>query len=199
MADKTTIANMAAARIGEEMRITSLDDDRNVARTLKAAWDIERQASIRDGAWNFAVRRDDLAAVVDPALVVYPWKYGFELPASCMRLLEVLDAARDDYALEGRIILANTAGPLYIRYLVDVQEPALWDASFTHAFALRLAWRCGRRLAGSAFDQDQCWAEYRKALSDARRVDARENPGFEQEESDWVSSRYFGRGTGRSW
>ena len=190
MSDYVTIANMAAARIGTETRISSPDDDRFVARTIKAAWDINRQAAIRDGAWNFAVRRAELAAESDPEKVIYPWEYGFPLPEACLRLIEVLGQSRDDYSLEGDTILANTIGPLNIRYLVDVTEPALWDAAFTESFALRLAWRTGRRIAGSAFDQDQCGLEYRQTLSAAKRIDARENPGLDQEESSWITSRF---------
>ncbi len=197
MSDYVTIANMAAARIGTETRISSPDDDRFVARTLKTAWDIERQAAIRDGAWNFATRRAALAAVSDPGLILYPWEYGFEMPADSLRLIEVLDQARESYALEGNLVLANILGPLYVRYLVDVPEPAEWDASFTHAFSLRLAWRCGRRIAGSAFDQDMVWAEYRRALADAKRVDARENPPIEQEDSSWIAARYARSAYGR--
>ena len=158
---------------------------------------IERKAAIRDGAWNFAARREALAAVADPGSVIYPWSYGFELPADSLRLIEVLDLAREHYALEGRLILADTLGPLNIRYLVDVPEPALWDAAFTHAFSLRLAWRVGRRIAGSAFDQDLCFAEYRRALADAKRVDARENPPIEQEDSSWIAARYARSAYGR--
>jgi hypothetical protein len=191
MSDYVTIANMAAARIGTETRISSPDDDRFVARTIKVAWDIQRQAAIRDGAWNFAARRAELAAVNDPDKIIYPWEYGFPLPEACLRLIEVLDSSREEYQLEGKVILANTLGPLNIRYLVDVPEPALWDVGFAESFALRLAWRCGRRIAGSAFDQDQCGIEYKDSLKAAKRVDARENPPIDQEESSWVKARYI--------
>lgn len=190
MADDVTIANMAAARMGTEVRISSLDDDRTVARAIKAAWDIERRAALRDGSFNFSVKRDELAAVNDAGLVLHPWQYGFRVPADFLRLLEVMDCHRDAYALEGGIICANTLGPLYVRYVADVEEPALWDAAFAHSFSLRLAWRLGHRIAGSTFDQQQCWAEYRRSLSEAKRVDALENPGIEQEESSWVTARY---------
>jgi hypothetical protein len=190
MSDYVTIANMAAARIGTETRISAPDDDRRVARVLKAAWDIQRQAAIRDGAWNFASRRAELPSESDPDKVIYPWSYGFPLPAECLRLIEVMDVSRDAYALEGDTVLCDSAGPLYIRYLVDVPESAEWDAGFAESFALRLAWRCGRTIAGSAFDQEQCGFEYRQSLAAAKRVDARENPPIVQEESDWVLSRY---------
>lgn len=192
MADEATIANMAAARMGTETRISSLDDDRNIARTIKLAWDMERRAALRDGAFNFSVKRADLAAL-GAGDVIYPWAYAFQIPNDCLKLLEVLDCSRDDYAREGQVICANSVGPLYIRYVADITEPALWDAAFAHTFSLRLAWRLGRRIAGSAFDQDQCWAEYRKSLSDAKRADALENPGIAQEDSSWVDARWGGR------
>lgn len=192
MSDYVTIANMAAARIGTETRISSPTDNRFVARTIAAVWDIQRQAAIRDGAWNFAGRRAELAAVSDPDRTVYPWANAFPMPAGYLRLIEVLELARDDFHYEDGVILSNSGGPLFIRYLRDVPEPEKWDAGFAESFALRLAFRCGRRIAGSAFDQDQCWAEYRQSLSAAKRVDARENPTIAQEESSWITARFGG-------
>ena len=154
MASIVSVANAAATRIGTASRITSLDDNRTVARTLKSVWDIERQAAIRDGSWNFAAKRAQLAAVVDPALVIYPWTYGYELPALALRLIEVLDQKLGpDYQLEGRVILSNQTAPLNIRYSIDKPELAEWDALAAAAFALRLAFRCGHKIAGSAFDK----------------------------------------------
>lgn len=193
MSDYVTIANMAAARIGTETRIASPTDDRFVARTIAAAWDIQRQAAIRDGAWNFAGRRFEAAAVFDPDRVVYPWTNFFRMPSLNLRLIEVFDLEPSEYEYEDSGILSNSAGPLRGRHLIDVLDPAQWDPGFAESFALRLAFRCGRRIAGSSFDQDQCWAEYRQSLSAARRVDARENPRIEQEESSWVTARFGGR------
>jgi hypothetical protein len=191
MASATDIANKALVRIGGESRILSLDDNRMAARTIKAAWDMARQATLRDGYWNFAIRRRDLAA--SPDIVSYPFSHGFRLPADCLKLVEVLSAAvRDDYQLEGGAILASTPGPLWIRYLVDVTEPAQWDAAFAEALAARLAFQCGNRIAGSAYDQDMGWREYRKLLTDAKMADAQENPPLEQEESEWITARLGG-------
>lgn len=185
------VANLVAVRIGAASRITSLDDDKTVARTLKAVWDIERGATIRDGSWNFAARRAALASVVDPAAVIYPWTYGFEMPAESLRLIEVLGYSRDDYAREGDVILCDSAGPLYIRYAIDVPELAKWDAAAVQAFAIRLAWRCGRKIAGAAFDLEACWTEYRASIAAAKRVDAQENPPIstEDEVDSWEAAR----------
>lgn len=197
MASETDVANLALIKIGTEARVVALDtDDRFAAATLKAVWATERQAAIRDGAWNFAGRRAALAAaVLDPGETIYPWAYKYPLPSGSLRLIEVLDTPRADYQDEGHAVLCNSAGPVYVRYSIDVPEPAQWDASFAEAFACRLAWRCGKRIAGSAFSTDDAWDDYKEALSSAKRVDARENPPIPHEESSWVTAR-FGWGGG---
>jgi hypothetical protein len=185
------VANMAGQRIGAETRLTSIDDNKNLARTLKEAWAIQRRATLRDGSFNFSTTRGALAQGSDPDLVCYPYTGFFPLPAQALRLVEVIDdAVRLDYQLEGRNILCSVAGPLYVRWVQDIEEPARWDDAFAEAFACRLAWKCGRKIAGSSFDQELAWKEYRAAISPARHIDALENPPQEQEESDWVLARF---------
>ncbi len=190
------VANMAGQLIGAQTRLTSLNDDKNLARTLKEAWDIQRRATLRDGSFNFSTVRGPIAAGVNAAISTYPYTSFFPLPASALRLVELLDSiARLDYSLEGGNILTNVTGPLYARWIVDVVEPALWDDAFAEAFACRLAWKCGRKIAGSAFDKDTAWKEYQAAIAGAAHVDAIENPPLDQEESDWVLAR-LGFGVG---
>ena len=99
-----------------------------------------------------------------------------------------------DFQTENHTILCKVAGPLYARWIVDVPEPASWDDAFAEAFALRLAWACGRKIAGSDFDTEEVMKEYRMAIGAARGVDAKENPIIDPDESDWVLARY---GAGR--
>lgn len=195
MSSIVEVYNLAAERMGSSTVIASPDDDRHVARTIRKVFDITRRASIRDGAWNFATRRAELAAEYDPDRVIFPWAYGFPMPANYLRFLEVLDCRKDEYAYEDGVVLSNSAGPLRIKYLVDVDEPANWDEGFAESFALKLAVRCGRGIGGSAFDLEQCKDDYKASLSAAKRVDARENPGPAQAESDWVLARFRGGGT----
>lgn len=188
MADETQIANLAAVRMGAD-RMLSLDDDREVARTIKAVFAIERQATLRDGQWNFAMQRAGLPALSDPA--PFQFTHVYQLPAGCLKLVEVLNAATEcDWQVEGRRILANVAGPLWVRYVADVPQLPMWDVSAAEALALRLAWKCGRRIAGSAYDEAAGEAEYRAAISAARRADAHENPPVAQAESSWIDARH---------
>lgn len=192
MASYVQIANLAAELIGTEARLTSPDDDRVLARNVKAVWDLQRRATIGDGAWNFATKRDGLPALT--GAVAYPFSYAYQLPADCLRLLEVLNvSARDNYQVESGQILCDTAAPLYIRYLYDVPDPALWDDGFADAFAKRIAFTIGKRIAGSTYDATMGWRLYQAALNDSKAQDARENPPIQQEESSWIEARLGGR------
>lgn len=196
MSSIVEVYNLAATRMGSVTRVSSPDDDRHVARTIRAVFDLQRRAAIREGAWNFATRRAELAAEYDPDRVIFPWAFAYPLPAGNLRFLGIIDERGDrcdvPYSLEEDRVHCDRSGPLRVRYLIDRPEPATWDEGFAESFALRLAWRCGRTIAGSAFDQDQCEREYRSSLSGAKRVDARENPGPEQAESGWVEARSGG-------
>lgn len=193
MATIITIANAAATRMGSAARLTSLDDNRTVARTLKSVWDLERRAVLRDGAWNFASRRAELAAEADSDRVIYPWAYAFPMPAESLRLIEVLDLADPTaWKYEGGVVLCNSAGPLRVRYAIDVPELAVWDDLAAEAFAMRLAWRCGHKIAGSAFDKEACWRDYREALGRAKTTDAMENPPIPLDQGGWLEARMGG-------
>jgi hypothetical protein len=195
LADYVSIANMAASLVGEDDQLMSPDDDTHIGRTIKAVWDLCREAAIRDHTWNFAMRRKGLAAEA-LSEVPYPWAYSFPLPAESLRLVEVLNLAQDDYQLEGHSVLCDSAGPVYVRYLIDVPESALWDSLFAVAFARRIAVQIGKRIAGSAYDVGTGWKLYQDALSQAVRADARENPPVEPDLTGWEEA-YLGYGAVR--
>lgn len=194
MSSEAEIANLAALKMGASAVIVSLDDDRKVARTLKAVWAIERRKTLREGSFNFSTTRGTLAklSTVSPA-EIYPYSAAFAMPAAGLRLLEILNTElRGAYQLEKGRVLCNSEGPVYARWIEDVPEPANWDDAFAEAFACRLAWRCGREVQGADFDVATAWSVYREAISGGKRVDARENPPIEQEECDWINARFTG-------
>lgn len=189
------IANAAAAKMGSDVRLISPDDDKVMARRIAAAWDMQRRAAIRDGAWNFAMRTVALPQVAD-RVISPPFNAAYRLPADSVRLVEMLSShVRGDYQLEGGFILCRGSGPLTIRYLADEPEPSAWDDTFADAFAARLAWKLGKANGGTSYSEAQGEREYRMILADAKRVDALENPPVEQAESAWVEARFTGSAT----
>ena len=187
MADFVTIANLAASALEEDDQLRSPSDDTHLARSVRAVWDLERRAALRDHSWNFAMRRAALPAVANENTA--PYAAGFRLPADCVRLIEVLTLRRSDYQLEGRLILTGGKGPLNIRYITDVTEPALWDDLFVKAFAMRVAWQVAGRITGDPQRAQLAERRYWSALKEAKRVDARENPPVAFEATEWERAR----------
>lgn len=194
MSSYVAIANRAAVLIGTASRLTDPTDDTPLGRAVSAVYEIERKAALRAGAWNFAIKRKALPALV--AAPAFGFARAFEVPPDFLKLIEVRGIDRARYQIEGRKILSDAAAPLQIRYLADIREPALFDASFTECFAIRIAITIGNQIAGSSFDEGLNWQKYRLALRDAGRNDALENPGIEQEESDWLLARERGADSG---
>lgn len=190
MSSYVAIANLAATTIGTAARLTTPGDDTTLGRAVASVWEIERQAALRDGAWNFAMRRANLPQLAEAP--VNGFSARFELPADCIRLIEIYELRRDEWQVEARAINADTTGPLKIRYLADIAEPAEFDPLFAKAFALRIACAIGNRIAGSSFKEELNWEKYRQALAEARRVDAMENPPIQQAESSWIENRWLG-------
>lgn len=187
MADFVTIANLAASSLEEEDQIRSPADTGRLARSVRAVWDLERRAALRDHSWNFAMRRAQLARVAGQDAT--PFAAAYRLPADSVRLIEVLGAGRRHYQLEGQFILSSAAAPLSIRYIAEVKEPALWDDLFVKAFAMRVAWQIAGQITGDPGRVQMAERRYRAALSEAKRVDARENPQVESIAGAWELAR----------
>lgn len=198
MSNYVTVANLAAIKMGTQARVAAPGDDTVLARKLAAVWDIERKAVLREGSFNFSMQRAELAAQVDA--VPYPWEFCYPLPTGWLRFIEVLNPGVDatGYQLEAGKILCNVPAPLYVRYVEDVKTEALWDEAFAEAFACRLAWKCGKSITGTTYDEQGGLQEYRLALAAANRVDAMENPRIESDEVGWVMAR-FGVGGLTGW
>ena len=111
MASRTQVYNAIAAACGSGTRVTDPDDDTTIARAIKAVWDLNRRAALREGAWNFAIARRRL-----PALDEAPeWGFdmGFQLPAGTLRLIEVQSAGAQlsitFFVLESHLALGSCA------------------------------------------------------------------------------------------
>lgn len=206
MADYLSIANGALELVGAEDTIVSPDQDSHAARTIANVWVDTRREALRGNErfapkWNFARSYAELPARVPGATDPIPhgWTSAYRLPSDNVRFDEIVypKSAIADYQLiggtQGGELLTRTAGPLKIWYIRDIENPALWDASFVAAFKHLLAYMVADRVTGDRGRKDDCYKGYVAKLSAAAKVDARENPPVEPEEDDWVLARLGGR------
>lgn len=184
MSSDVEIANRALTKLGGTT-ITSLTQDSPAARAVNAAFTSVRRAEIRKHPWNFAKKRAQLAASADEPL--YGFGYQYPLPADCLRVLNKADV---DWKIEGQAILSDSAGPLEIIYLRDVEDPNTFDEAFIEAFACKLAMELAEKLTSSSEKRDRAQKEYQYALQEARRTNAIERMSEDRLEDDWERARY---------
>jgi hypothetical protein len=187
MASETDIANLALSKLGDAATITTLSEETEPARAIRAVFALMRQAVLRAHPWNFAMARAALPALATPPAFGYARAFALPEAPPLLRLWRVVDS--DDYTVEGRTILTDASAPLAIIYIADVADSGRFDALFTEALACRIAAQVARRLTGSTELRTQLLAEYRDALAEARRIDGQETPPSDVSDDDWWLAR----------
>jgi hypothetical protein len=189
------IGNLTLQKIGADDQIADPDENSACARALRASWDLVRRITLRELTPSCAIGRLSI-----PRRVSGPEPIGFDsafpMPANNLRLLEVLSplSVRDSYKLEGGEVLADTDGPVAIRFVRDLVDTSLWDPLFVQSFADRLGMQIADRVTCSLERVARCAADYKAAKQAAGGADAKENPPVETDESSWITSRFGGCG-----
>lgn len=159
-----------------------------------------RDAELRRRRWKFSITRANL-----PALNTVPlngvYSAQFQLPANCLRVLEVGDywpgADTSDYrnrsvsewTIEGEVILTNIAAPLSLRYIQQITNPGLYDSAFAEALAARLAWETCEQITQSGEKRKLAIQEYKQAIQEATQANALETPPEFKADDSWMMAR----------
>lgn len=196
MVDQVSVSNLALAKVGEPYRIIDPSEDTHPARTILPLFDPARLVVLRKAKYNFSMRRAELAAQAptDPNyLLPYPFANRFPTPNDLIRLVEVIDPAeaRECYKFESHAILADSAGPLFVRYVRDAPIGDFDDLA-AEALAALIAFQIADVMTGDATRKANCWAEFIRRTKDSAGVDAKEDPPEEAYDSSWVTARFGG-------
>jgi hypothetical protein len=189
MTTNTDLANHALSMLGE-MPIGSIDDvTSKPARLCKQFADSAIAEVLCLGRWNRATQRATLAQVLPAPVTGFTFYY--QLPSDCLRVLEVngeeWGTSDESFQLEGSK-LASDATTCVIRYISQVPIGTL-GVLVQQAIACRLASKLAIPLQGSAEKAGQVDVSFRRALGEARLIDAHECGS--RENAPW--SRIFGR------
>ena len=198
MASDVQIANRALTKLGAR-RILSLNDDVKEARAINSMFELVRDSELRAHPWNFAMTRASLAALV--ATPAWGFAYQFQLPADCLRVLQVNEeyyvANLTDYRtrldvpfqIEGGKVLTDVVAPLKIRYVARIEDTQAWDTCFVEAFASKLAYETCEEITQSNTKKQEIAADYAMMIKQAKRMDAIENPPDPFADDSWLLSR----------
>lgn len=185
MTSKTEIANRALEILGDNP-VLDITDNTTRAKACNRAYEPVRRAELRAHPWNFAIRRQKLAA--DTAAPAFDFARQFTLPGDCLRFLPPSDAC--DWTPEGGKILTDDAAPLPLRYVADEADPNKFDALFAEALAAKIAFEVCEAITGSSTKKADAKEAYADAIAQAKRVNAFEQPAQDFPEDDWLLARY---------
>lgn len=134
--DKLSVINAALMKCGLPLAASLQDVDWGAASRFE---DVAEQL-LRAHGWNFAMAHVTAGRVADPA---HGYAYAYELPADCVRVLEVrpgedVRSPQARFSVTGGRIYTN-ATPCNLRYVRRVLEPEAWPVDFADAVAARLA------------------------------------------------------------
>jgi hypothetical protein len=194
------VANRALQKLGSNTILTSFNDNSAAGRAMSLAYVPVRDAELRRRRWKFSITRANLAALsTPPANGVYAAQ--FQLPANCLRVLEVGDywpgADTSDYrnrtvaewTIESGVILTNIAAPLSLRYIQQVTNPGMFDPAFAEAFAARLAWETCESITQSSDKRKLAENEYKRAILEATQANALETVSEFKADDSWMMAR----------
>lgn len=184
---EVAICNLALAEVGIGAGIVSLDEPSQAARACRRRYPHARDAVLRSYDWNFAARRASLPALAAPP--PFGRLRAFPLPDDCLLVRRVVNAAGDDWEIEGRTILADAPAPLHIAYTVRVANPTTFDPLFVDVLATRLAADLAAQFSDSPARATGLHQLFRQKLADASRRDTDEGHAPRAWHSAWLDAR----------
>lgn len=192
MATKLDVYKQAELHIGKST-ITALTDDVEARYKFDQAWTGVVEEAFTEGDWNFAKKTSSLSATADPA--IDGWEYSFNYPTDYLRTLRVSPYSRwsgqfYDFADQGGHLYANTDG-LVLQYIRKdlVSDVEAWPTLFWRFVAMKLAYETCEALTNGSTKQEDLKDRLKKALRQARSVDARDENNKRIGAGSWIRSR----------
>ena len=194
MQSEVSICNAALLRIGVARRIESLAEASPEARYCAGLYPLALDLALAEYPWGFAARVVELARMAEAAPPGWRWRYG--VPADCLRLLEVFDAAGPLRAEQpppyefirgedGAQIVSNL-DICFARYVARMQDARAFPALFSSALAWRLAADLAVALSGDPGRMKMCLEMAEMDFSRAAALDVTQQSRVLVSDAEWV-------------
>jgi hypothetical protein len=198
MSSKTEIANLALQLLGQAPNISNVDTDGTQrAISIRNAYDATRKAALRAHAWNFATVRTTLASTgTTPA---WGFAYRHQLPSDYLGQLRFdrtnhgsrkpPHRVTTDTAESAMFVDSDEGATLYVEYVKDIANGALFDPMFVEFFAAKLAEKVAYQVTGKP-ELARDMRDYAKDLArDARWADAVDTGRDPPDEGEFLAAR----------
>ena len=172
MATEVNIVNLALIRLGATTISTMTESTRN-AQAAEAIYDLIRQELLREHAWNFATKRQDLNEADDYDDISTQWDYAYDLPDDCLRALLVNDDKSVAFEVTDDGLLCND-DEVELKYIKDEDDPTKFSTEFVNLLAMRMAAELAMPITGSVKKATSMWQLYGMFLANSKTHDAQE-------------------------
>lgn len=194
MATGVSICSNALLMLGAQT-INDFQDQQNLDRAKLCAnlYPSQRDSILRAHPWNCCIKRIVLAPLAEaPA---FGYSNAFELPADCLRVLEVgTGGCQIDYLVESQTIQADTT-VLELRYVFRNESESTWDTHLIDLMTAKMAAVLAYPVTQSTSERDSRAAEFRELMKQAKAADGQEDPPQTLGDEHLLRSR-FGNGWG---
>lgn len=143
ISSKNEICNLALGHLGN-FEVVDIDSPKNNSEFVCKRWyDITRESALREGIFNFCIKRDIISK--DAETPAFGWSYQYSIPSDCLRILSVGDDIENDkflnYSIEKGKILCDEdfSSGMPVRYIENIKEAGRFDAIFVSYLSLKLA------------------------------------------------------------
>lgn len=187
--NKVDIVNLALAHLGQSP-ISDFDASNDSARKAKLLFDIARRKTMRAHPWNFATAQEKGILIslgsdengeekeFSPNM---PFAYAYP---NCLKVIKVFyphceHLYREEYKVfylpeQKRKIIAAKDKDLWIEYIADITDCAIFDDMFVYAFSLCLAADLAAALGLDTKKAQLIYQKYLNEISDAQLENSRE-------------------------
>lgn len=211
MTSVVDICNLALTRLGHGM-ISAIDEGSKAGDLCSLHYPLCRDATLRAHPWNFAIRRQELAA--SATTPNHEFDYYFALPDDCLKVIrtdweadgltstavygypgmngyagESVPYRLESHASLGKVLATNES-TCSIEYIARIEDPTLFDDLFIDVLAQRLAAELAVPLTDTQTVAKAMWEIYQNKLMEARTTDAQEGTPREVVDlSPWIRAR----------
>lgn len=164
------ICNVAISALGGS-RIQALGQATNEGLLCNVYFPFLRDTLLADHKWNFArTRVKDQAALTEAPK--FGWTYAYQLPANCLRVLDLSDEDEEWIVEQDKIFTDCT--PLSFMYIFRQTDVSKWSPGFALAMAKGMEALLAIPLTERRERQRDAWSDFQQVYSLAKGPDGQE-------------------------